>query len=1315
MSDKLKRSCVQSYLKMDKQPTFRFLWRTGIILVFILTRTVGQPLEYHFTTFTVDDGLSQNSIFALAQDQTGRIWMGTGTGIDYYNGNRIKTINESILARESEWFVRCLLFDQNGHLWIGTESGILASFDPLKMDWVYRSTIARGTGIRSLQFVENGILVGTWGSGIYYHDNISDTTYSIVPELKNAKINRIIVDSTGTFWVATNDSGLYRFTIDSTEARCEQFKPATVSPPWGVEIYDILPDDKGRMWIGSRKGLTRISSKGKIRHFTTHVPHRAFNGFNQIANYGDKLVLGLVDNGIALFSKSTGKIQHVEHVTDEAQSLPGDKINAIFVDHTKEVWIGTWGGGVTHFNPAPLFEHINTLPYDRNSISNSSVRAILLYPDSVLWVGSYGGLDRYGIDSNTHDHYTPNNSELSNINVYCLLPDRKNIWVGTEGGGLFLHTPDSQTFKSLPHPADVPGKDFIFAISDFTSDEIVVGTHLGIDIINRHTGVFRKSLTSNPAFPKQLQSQTVQCLYLQDSVLWVGTATNGVFQLKIPGGEIQSYSHYKAGESSGLIVNRIKCIIEDVRGNIWVGTQGGGLARFNGNRFVSPIELDLLPSKTIYGICEDKQGYLWLSTNQGILRYDDSSNELVQFVRDNGLQENEFNTAAFYQAQDGKLYFGGINGITSFYPHKLLQDIPPKPVISEYRMATGESSKIDFGGDTDSWHSLSGIKTITMSMNRGHLALLFSSPDYHHRQGMIFAYRLAGLEESFQETTGDRPFTSFTHLPPGSYNFILKSRYSGSQFWSPETQLAIFVPTPFWRTRLAYLFYVLSGICISVLAFHYYTRHDRKLRAEQQEKIKQLERIDRLKQESLLSKEKYQHVFNQSADPIFIVDKDGFFEDLNKAGQQLLDIHEDLSTHCLFDLFSDETGAETLKTELDRGGEVKDLEFNLTSLGGNNLVVLISGTVRKVNEKINGYQGNFRDITMDIQRNVEIRRLLSGLEAAGESMVMTDVEGQILYVNPAFTKITGFSLKEAIGKTPAILNSGQHTPDFFKHLWSTILSGKPWSGEITNRKKNGKFYTASLTIAPWKDLKGNIGGFVAIHTDITRRLKMEKDLKRSRQAYQNLTQKLLAVQDNERERISRDIHDSLGQYLAALALRNDIIQENLSDQNPVAKHNLKESRKLIHKAIKECRRLSFELNPLSLQRLGLIQAIRELISTVPQGKKLKIHFDHPENLDLSSDIGTALYRVCQEALSNMTKYSEADKVDINLEERKDEYVMSIKDNGKGFDMASITYSGFQGSGILNMQERIYALGGKFSIKSHPHEGVNIDIRIPRRD
>ncbi len=333
-----------------------------------------------------------------------------------------------------------------------------------------------------------------------------------------------------------------------------------------------------------------------------------------------------------------------------------------------------------------------------------------------------------------------------------------------------------------------------------------------------------------------------------------------------------------------------------------------------------------------------------------------------------------------------------------------------------------------------------------------------------------------------------------------------------------------------------------------------------------------------------------------------------------------------------------------------------------------------------------------------------------------ESIIVTDKNGIIKYVNPAFEKMTGYTRDEVIGKTPRVLKSGIHDQEFYRRLWDTISAGIIFRTEFTNRKKNGELIVEDRTISPIRNEKGEIIFFVASGLDSTERKRIEGELHSSQQQLRNLAANLHSHREQESARIAREIHDELGQSLTGLKIDLLWLLKKLgqdpSEIIPVIQNRVHEMASLIDETIGTVRRISTELRPSILDDFGLAAAIEwqaqefEKKTTV----RCELRFEPSTDFDLSKEYATTLFRIFQEALTNIIRHAEATQVVIELKKEDNTVFLEISDDGKGITEKQITHH--TSLGILGMKERAYLFGGTVAFAANQPHGTRIRITLP---
>lgn len=336
----------------------------------------------------------------------------------------------------------------------------------------------------------------------------------------------------------------------------------------------------------------------------------------------------------------------------------------------------------------------------------------------------------------------------------------------------------------------------------------------------------------------------------------------------------------------------------------------------------------------------------------------------------------------------------------------------------------------------------------------------------------------------------------------------------------------------------------------------------------------------------------------------------------------------------------------------------------------------------------------------DAERAAEVmRKLWSAVEQTADSVIITNREGIIEYVNPAFERETGYKLDEVIGRTPGILKSGQHGKPFYAQMWEAILAGEVFRAVFINRKKDGTIYYEDKNIAPLRDHEGNITHFVSVGRDITERQRVETALR-------HLNETL----EQESRRIAHALHDEAGQLLAAVDIALDEFARELP---PPAQPHLEEVKALLDQIEAQLRHVSHELRPTVLDDLGLVPALEFLAEGVSTRTGLSITVEGPTTGRLPLAVETALYRTVQEALTNVTKHAQAKSVSVQVKRENRRLRCTIRDDGIGFDVSAVqARKGERGLGLIGIRERLDALGGRLQITSAPGRGTELAITVP---
>ncbi|WP_079477688.1 PAS domain-containing sensor histidine kinase [Halobacillus salinus] len=335
---------------------------------------------------------------------------------------------------------------------------------------------------------------------------------------------------------------------------------------------------------------------------------------------------------------------------------------------------------------------------------------------------------------------------------------------------------------------------------------------------------------------------------------------------------------------------------------------------------------------------------------------------------------------------------------------------------------------------------------------------------------------------------------------------------------------------------------------------------------------------------------------------------------------------------------------------------------------------------------------------LDHQFYEPLKELIDVKYALDESSIvaLTDQRGVIRYANKKFCEVSKYSLEEIIGKDHRILNSGHHSKAFFKNLWRTIGFGEVWKGEIKNRAKDGSYYWVDTTIVPFLKENGKPYQYLAIRNEITERKRVEQEL-------QHMMTRFVDVQEEEKRKFSRELHDGVGQELYSLLISVHRLMQDVD--HPLLEQLEADTSGLIQSV----REMSWELRPPALDELGLLPAVRSFVNRMDNSYDIRVHLYADYSYRLSNDVETTIYRVIQEALTNVRKYAQVTEAVVSIKETSDSIQLSIIDEGVGIREDERR----KGVGLFSMEERARSVGGTLCVTSPLNGGTKVELEIPK--
>ncbi|MEO2016903.1 MAG: two-component regulator propeller domain-containing protein [Fuerstiella sp.] len=783
------------------------------------------PINMQFVHLNQDHDLSQNTVEAIIEDRRGFMWFGTIDGLNRYDGNSFTVYRNDPddLGSLSGNSAFSLLEDREGVLWVGVDNGLNRydrdndSFVRIRSDPNDPRSLSRSTVRALFEDSDGEIWVGGGGrisrldrrAGNFTHYDISGVGSEA--NRSDWPVWRIIEDHRGFLWLGSKGGGLSQFdrrTGSFVHYLHDAQDPASLSHN---AVHSLCEDHLGQLWIGTALGLNCFDrDTGTFQRFLHNddAPD-SLSSDHVDAIFEDeqqRLWIGTDGGGLNLFQRESLTFADFRHIPEDPNSLSSDVIRTIYEDSKGDLWIGSYDGGINFHNQNnAAFATDRRSSTDTNSLSDNAVTAILEDDQGVLWIGTdRGGLNRFDPETDSY-HWFQNDPEdpesLSEGGVLSLYKDsRGNFWVGNYFGGLNRFDPQEGVFEHFqPDPNDPAAlsNPHVWDILEDRGGRLWVATFGGLNRFDYDTSTFTDYRT-DPNDATSIANNIIWSLF-EDSGghLWVATR-GGVSVYDPEQDNFRSYFH-DDNDSSSLSHDQVHVILEDHAGRLWFGT-GGGLNLFDRatQTFTALRQADGLPNDTVLGILEDDQEFLWISTNAGISKFDPATHIFINYDKSNGLLAFPFKRNAYFKSDDGKLFFGGKNGVNSFYP-RLVEDnvhVPPV-VLTEFQVF---NKPVTIGRhDSPLARHITEARQIRLGYDQSVFSFEFAALNFRSPDKNQYAYMLDNFDEDWMTVGSDRKAT-YTNLNPGNYRFRVKAS-NNSGVWNEQgVSIAIVISPPFWAT-----------------------------------------------------------------------------------------------------------------------------------------------------------------------------------------------------------------------------------------------------------------------------------------------------------------------------------------------------------------------------------------------------------------------------------------------------------------------------------------------------------------------------------
>ncbi len=737
--------------------------------------------QYLLETWTTNNGLPENSVFAIRQTRDGYLWLGTEEGLVRFDGVRFTVFDRSNTPEFRDNAIMSLLEDGQGSLWIGSYGGGLTQLKDGKFK-----------------------------------------NYSTKDGLSNDYVYSLVTDPDGSIWVGTSGGGLNRLSKGKLESY--SVKDGLIDDV----VSSLYMDRRGTLWIGTRKGLSSL----KDRKFIGYTTKDGLSN-DTIRSIAEDAEGNLwIGTGGGLNRLKDGKFE----VFTGKDGLTNNVIYSLFSDSAGTLWIGTYGGGLIRFKNGGFASYTT-----KDGLSNDLIWSLYGDPEGSLWIGTYGG----GLDRLKDGKFTSYSTRegLSDDNVSCFLQEKDSIWIGTRGGGVnhwrdgkwsTLTTKDGlssdvvhsiyedragrfwiATRQGLNMYRD--GKITVYTQRDGLVSDIVhsiLEDHEGnIWVGSREGGLMRLQENRFVRYTEAdgLSNDFVYSLY-EDSRqnLWIGTR-GGLIRYKD-----NKFTALDAKE--GLSSPFVYALYEDSAGTLWIATRGG-LNRLKNGRLTSYTTRQGLFHDSIFFILEDDRNHLWMSCNRGIFRVgkndlNDFAEGKIKMVRSisygkaDGLKSEECNGGQFagLKTADGKLWFATVKGAAMVDPKQIRMNTTPPRVLMEQVIVDGENV-------------FSSKAVVPLASGKRRFEFHYTGLDFLAPDQVTFKYKLDGFDESWIDA-GTHRIAYYTNVPPGDYRFHVMAGNSDG-VWSQNSASFAFDLMPYFYQTIWFYAFVAVGFILIGFSAHY--------------------------------------------------------------------------------------------------------------------------------------------------------------------------------------------------------------------------------------------------------------------------------------------------------------------------------------------------------------------------------------------------------------------------------------------------------------------------------------------------------------
>jgi len=807
------------------------------------------------------EGLSQQRVTHIVQDDRGFLWFGTQYGLNRYDGYSFRVFKNDPDDSRSlcEVDIPALFKDRTGALWIGCDYS-LDRYDPSTDTFVHypldtSRTANKGGTVRHISQDHAGVLWLSTANGLYQFDpgtgqvNRFEHSDTNPLSLSSNDVKSSGEDRSGAFWVATSE-GLDAFDRGRVTLHVPLREPRDLS---------FFEDQSGVFWVlyASGNGLAILDRNARrLTRYSfgrQNLPGFPLTGVSSMLEEGDgTLWIGTFSDGLLKFDRAHRRFSRYRNDPTNGESLPENRITTLFEDHERNVWAGFGAIEPGFFTrPAPPFA---ALPFDSGNSANLGETLIdVIYEDhaGILWIGATGALNRLDRNAGRYTHFdVPGHGIASD--VLSIAEDQSGaLWVGTSGQGLYkldAATGHMRAFRHFDGDTSSPNSETVIQLLVDRAGSLWVSTIDGLYRFDSATERFTnyRHRGNDPWASYEAIAED------EHGMLWIAAKGTDLLRLDPASGEITTIVH-GLGEGTARGARILNLLRVDHGGAVWIGTQNG-LDRFDPltNTFTHFSEKDGLASNAVSCMLEDRRGDLWMGTSKGLSRLDVRRRTFMNFTQADGLPGPDLTGwSACFRSPSGEMYFGGFAGGVAFRPESVTDSNYIPPVVLTGFQLSGRT--VALGAGSPLRHSIDYTNKVSLSHREHGFSFEFSALSFRNPETNRYRYRLEGLDEGWHEVGSNQRLASYTTLPAGIYQFRVQGATSRGPWSEPGRTVSVTIEPAWWDT---WWFRALVAVVSVLLVLAIYLSRVRQIARQFElrlaERVSERERIARDLHDTLL-------------------------------------------------------------------------------------------------------------------------------------------------------------------------------------------------------------------------------------------------------------------------------------------------------------------------------------------------------------------------------------------------------------------------------------------------------------------------------